>query len=87
MTNIFRIFYCSIEFSLLLDVDVESSTPSLCMQYALRITHSYPDLFLHVKICTGFDVKWCYEVKVYGLKSTLCHIDKAVYTVHSDQSL
>lgn len=55
------------------------------MQYALS-THSYPDLLLHVKICSVFDVKWCYEVKIYGLKSTLCHIDEAVYTVHSDQS-
>ena len=26
-------------------------------------------------------------VKIYGLKSTLCHIDEAVYTVRSDQSL
>ena len=53
------------------------------MQYALRITHSYPDLLLHVKICTVFDVKWCYEVKIYGLESTLCHVDEAVYTVLS----
>ena len=53
------------------------------MQYALRITHSYPDLLLHVKICTVFDVKWCHEVKIYELKS--CNINEAVYTVHSEK--